>query len=516
MYREHSYKVLKRIITTILMTVIALAYFPICLGDTVYADNEELFDRYTPIKSLKFIPHDEGERFNYYYTLLDGSLFHSEYDDNGEPVPGSEYYYYGAHLEVGDKAEVTLQNGEKIVMEYKEIREDEAEWVVGNKEVDNAPRLMTNESDEHRWVPGDNNCKVWLEYVYYDWNQEKDITVKSDIINVQLFENPVKSMEFIPAPNRKTEFTELEIIENGGPSDEGYVYYLEGNFLYGDRLAITWEVGAPETYTYTESAVKYDGEWVDGFVDSNGNSLEEIYDDSPVGGYFELDEKFSFKDSGGKAVYFFYYLQKPIAFEVTVTESDPAEIELYYAKDDAWQELDELYTQLTKNGRGKYRNDQLIELQDIFYNASDAIWGARTIGQVKTVLETAKKALRAVKTNAQITQAEAKEWNGTLNKKIPTVKKPKFKAAKKSIKVSWTKATKKNLKKFDKVEIQVCKDKKFQRTNTKRVEVKKTKKTATVKKLKKGTYYVRVRNVKGSGVNKQVSKWSKVKKLKVK
>ena len=136
--------------------------------------------------------------------------------------------------------------------------------------------------------------------------------------------------------------------------------------------------------------------------------------------------------------------------------------------------------------------------------------------QFETSLEYNGRWATATITVSTLTKAERKEWFGTLNKKIPTVKKPKFKAAKKSIKVSWTKATKKNLKKFDKVEIQVCKDKKFQRTNTKRVEVKKTKKTATVKKLKKGTYYVRVRNVKGSGVNKQVSKWSKVKKVKVK
>jgi len=111
---------------------------------------------------------------------------------------------------------------------------------------------------------------------------------------------------------------------------------------------------------------------------------------------------------------------------------------------------------------------------------------------------------------------ELKEWNGTVSKAVPAVKSAKFKAAKKKVTVSWKKATKKNLKKFDKVEIQVCKDKKFQKVNTTRVEVKKSKKSATVKKLKKGTYYVRVRNVKGSGVNKQVSKWSKVKKVKVK
>ena len=114
------------------------------------------------------------------------------------------------------------------------------------------------------------------------------------------------------------------------------------------------------------------------------------------------------------------------------------------------------------------------------------------------------------------TADELKEWNGTLDTKIPAVKKANFKAAKKKVTVSWTKANKRNLSKFSNIEVQVCKDKKFQKSNTKRIVVKKSKKTATVKGLKKGTYYVRVRNDKGSGAGKLVSKWSKVKKLKVK
>ena len=114
-------------------------------------------------------------------------------------------------------------------------------------------------------------------------------------------------------------------------------------------------------------------------------------------------------------------------------------------------------------------------------------------------------------------ESEALEWNGTLAKTIPAAKSIKAKAAKKSIKVTWKKASKKNLKQFDKVEIQVCTDKKFQKANTKRVEVKKSKVSSTIKGLKKGkTYYVRVRDVKGSGTTKKVSKWSKVKKVKVK
>jgi len=118
---------------------------------------------------------------------------------------------------------------------------------------------------------------------------------------------------------------------------------------------------------------------------------------------------------------------------------------------------------------------------------------------------------------AEAARLDALEWNGTLSGAVPAAKSVKAKAAKKSVKVSWKKAKKKVLKKFDKVEIQVCPDKGFNRANTKRIYVKKTKKTKTVKGLVKGkTYYVRVRNFKGSGTGKLVSKWSKVKKVKIK
>ena len=157
-----------------------------------------------------------------------------------------------------------------------------------------------------------------------------------------------------------------------------------------------------------------------------------------------------------------------------------------------------------------------------FTDGTDDIWLEEENTELKAGNNTVKLWHKGVSTTISVyvetpaMRSAEKEWKGTLNKRIPTVKSPKYKAAKKKIAVSWKKASKKNLKKFTKVEIQVCKDKKFQKANTKRVVVKKSKKSATVKKLKKGTYYVRVRNVKGSGVKKQVSKWSKVKKVKVK
>lgn len=108
------------------------------------------------------------------------------------------------------------------------------------------------------------------------------------------------------------------------------------------------------------------------------------------------------------------------------------------------------------------------------------------------------------------------EWNG-IPGSIPAAKSVKAAAGKKSVKVTWNKASKKNAKKFDKVEIQICSDKGFARANTKRVFVKKSAKSKNVKGLaKKTAYYVRVRDVKGSGAAKVVSKWSKVKKVKTK
>ncbi|MBR2674459.1 MAG: fibronectin type III domain-containing protein [Mogibacterium sp.] len=139
---------------------------------------------------------------------------------------------------------------------------------------------------------------------------------------------------------------------------------------------------------------------------------------------------------------------------------------------------------------------------------------ARKEAEEKARKEAEEKAKKEAEEKAK---AEALEWNGTIDKGISAVKKLKVKAAKKSVKITWKKAAKKELKKFDKVEIQVCTDKKFDKANTKRVMVSKTKKSTTVKKLTKGkTYYVRVRNVKGTGVNKTVAKWSAVKKVKIK
>ena len=80
------------------------------------------------------------------------------------------------------------------------------------------------------------------------------------------------------------------------------------------------------------------------------------------------------------------------------------------------------------------------------------------------------------------------------------------------IKVSWKKNTKVNG-----YQIQYTTNKKF-KSGIKNVTIKKNKTTSTVlKKLKKKkTYYVRIRTYKKDGKTTYYSKWSNVKKLKIK
>ena len=128
----------------------------------------------------------------------------------------------------------------------------------------------------------------------------------------------------------------------------------------------------------------------------------------------------------------------------------------------------------------------------------------------------AQKSEEKKKAEAAEKAAEA-EFKGMPDKKIPVIKGVKAKAGKKSCTVSWKKASKKQLKKFDKVEIQISTKKSFPRKATTVKLVKKGKKSYTIKKLKKKkVYYVRVRYIKYVKGKKHVSKWSKVKKVKVK
>ena len=98
---------------------------------------------------------------------------------------------------------------------------------------------------------------------------------------------------------------------------------------------------------------------------------------------------------------------------------------------------------------------------------------------------------------------------------LPTVKIGSVKKAKKSFTVKWKKPKKKNLKKIAKIQVQYSLTRDFSAPVTK--TVKKTKTSLKVKGLQSGTtYYVQVRAYKDIGGVKHVSRWSTIKKVKVK
>lgn len=103
-----------------------------------------------------------------------------------------------------------------------------------------------------------------------------------------------------------------------------------------------------------------------------------------------------------------------------------------------------------------------------------------------------------------------------LKPSLPAIKISKPKTAKKSAIIKWKKVSKKNQKKIGNIQIQYSLDKKFK----KGVKTTTAKKTATAKRIKKLTskkkYYVRIRAYKKAGGKIKVSKWSKVKAIKIK
>lgn len=100
---------------------------------------------------------------------------------------------------------------------------------------------------------------------------------------------------------------------------------------------------------------------------------------------------------------------------------------------------------------------------------------------------------------------------------LPSVKIKSAKAAKKKATVKWKKVSKKNLKKIAKIQIQYSTSRSFNTPDTKAKLVGKKKTSATIKKLgSKKTYFVRIRAYKVSGGKVHVSRWSKIKRVKIK
>lgn len=120
--------------------------------------------------------------------------------------------------------------------------------------------------------------------------------------------------------------------------------------------------------------------------------------------------------------------------------------------------------------------------------------------------------------NAEAIAAAEAARQGTPDGRIPKVKVSKHKAGKKSATVKWKKFNKKQLKKSKAThyEIWACANTGFATGETSEHIIKKSKSGLKIKKMPKGTYYIKVRAIRQSGGVKYVGPWSKVKKVKVK
>lgn len=104
-----------------------------------------------------------------------------------------------------------------------------------------------------------------------------------------------------------------------------------------------------------------------------------------------------------------------------------------------------------------------------------------------------------------------------LKKSLPALKSFKAAAGKNSLKAGWKKLSKSKAASVDLIELQYSTARSFTYSKTVTRELAKNRTSVKIKKLKKGrTYYVRIRTAEYSAGMKYVSKWSAVKKLKVK
>lgn len=477
-------------------------------GDTynvdTYSDWRSVSLLSNPVTAISFTPspNSEPDRFTCY-----------EGDDE-----------YSLYFLEGDKLDIVI-NGTSETYEYNSDN-----FYNGNKEVpERYGYPVFDYGEPESWNVGDSPV-LNVEYAGKKW----------PVKTLKVLESPIESLSYSFARNTRTlaeinlrmDAEEQVVFDDDGNEvyedydEDGYgigdpitetVYRYYLYFEPEDTLEVKWKDGRSTTYTYDEYSDPEDG-WEEVFIDSDGETLSGL----PRTPYYEAGtEKISVTKEEGSKDYMFkvWYKGKCADAKLSVTYSSDEEIAVEQAREDAYERvwnIEEKYDISNKISKGIYRPQQRQILINALNKALEDIEKATTIKQLNDAVATYENIAKTTKTNAQLT-AEEKDWDGTLSGAVPAAKGVKVKAAKKKITVSWKKASKKNLKKFDKVEIQVCPDKGFSRANTKRIEVKKSKKSATVKGLTKGkTYYVRVRDVKGSGATKLVSKWSKVKKAKVK
>lgn len=222
-----------------------------------------------------------------------------------------EYYHYFPVFQIGDKIILHLDNGG--TSEY--YFDDTSDWSSSDTYIEasfnsDAGDFVTvtmsyDQSSEH-WLP-ENEYLLTVSCC----GQTASATVK-------ILENPVSSIEFVPA-------TELIYYENvngyfaNDNSGESYFYYYPRTFVAGDMLRVSYASGSEAEYAFTEN----------GSFESSG-SLPIAADD--VLFYTDQYTQHWSVESGGS--YIVSYLGRTCTVPVTITDTETADGFVYVVLQD--------------------------------------------------------------------------------------------------------------------------------------------------------------------------------------
>ncbi|MBR5825539.1 MAG: leucine-rich repeat protein [Clostridia bacterium] len=236
-------------------------YFTVSLGDVVSCKvNVEI--RENPVESIGFVP---VENYVFYEGYSGG---HYTYDDQDSQY----YYFYSPSFEIGDKLIVNYNDGRTAEYTYGEYDEYDDDYGYSYFMSEDGKIIKDEDVDINLKQPysinGKNNS---LEICYAE---------KQCSINVDVKENPVDSIEFVP-------LEPYEFVENISTNYYGE-YYI--GFELGDTLTVNYKDDTSKNFIYTRpdySFIASDGEELYGVKIKDSQSSNNPWS---VGTYFATVE----------------------------------------------------------------------------------------------------------------------------------------------------------------------------------------------------------------------------------
>ena len=440
-------------------------------------------------------------------------------------------------LNVAENKKITAEVGPEDASEPNLV------WIPGQKSVIQVTESGTEDSTtRYAMIKGvkagisslsvvandENNYQIQLKVVVLP-EKTTDVSATADVSNINLKWNACADAEgyavyrFDETQNQWTNIASIEetaYVDSGLTADTEYIYKIgayitDGDTIYegdcSDEVAIHTlkDDGSGDDGNGgngSDNGSGDDGNGGNGSDDgsgNNGNGGSSSHNGSVVSGNStnsSEDKETGASDNGGN----------------TVTEDDAAYYEV------AFQDRKIRDFKISKNYMKKvklsWKTDKEADGYEIYQYKSSKWKKVATITNGKTTARTIKKLKAGTSYKFRIRGYKMENGNTVYTKytnlKVMTkpskVKVTSVSAGSKKVTLKWKKV------KSSGYEIQYCTSKKFKKNVTK-INVKKSKKTATVKKLKAGnTYYVRIRAYSKVNGVKYYGAWSKVKKVQVK